>query len=168
MKPWPLQQVHGRSIKEPGVNLADTPWMIVLIAFLLGGGAGALIYHLLNSSVARNLKVRQKLTETELQLTQTREGVNDHFARTADGLSILARQIEELEQSLQQDASRLCDDDTVLKRLEHRRATHDDNVAPSTNYYEPPKDYSEGTSGTLSEDFGFSHQDVKEPPRTGA
>jgi len=157
------------------VNFADTQWVLVITAFVLGAGLGALAYHLMNANVAHGIRIRHQLTERELEVNQLREGLNDHFSRTADGLAAMSRQLKDMEDQIRQDAGHLCDDEGVIKRLTNKPETtkssqeisEQDAEEPRTQV-EPPRDYASGSEkdrGTLSEDYGLKPE-VFEPPRT--
>ncbi|WP_162299775.1 YhcB family protein [Marinospirillum perlucidum] len=157
------------------MNFADTQWVLIITAFILGAGLGALAYHLMNANVANSIKIRHQLTERELEVNQLREGVNDHFSRLGDGLSGLNKQLQELEDQVRREAGHLCDDEGVVKRLTSSRdsedlqpeeALHEAATQPSHQPVEPPRDYAAGSArGTLSEDYGLKPE-VFEPPRS--
>lgn len=157
------------------MNFADTQWILIITAFILGAGLGALAYHLMNASVANSIRIRHQLTEKELEVNQLREGLNDHFARTADGLAALSKQLNDMEQQVRKDASHLCDDEGVIKRLnQDSKKVTDKSVEVSAQQetktaskpaVEPPRDYADGSDrGTLSEDYGLKPE-IFEPPR---
>ncbi|SFC04185.1 hypothetical protein SAMN05660443_1278 [Marinospirillum celere] len=153
------------------MNIADTQWVFVITAFILGAGLGALAYHLMNANVAHSIKIRHQLTERELEVNQLREGLNDHFSRTADGLASLSKQLDDMQDQVRKDAKHLCDDESVIKRLTNQAESEADNeeldapTDPVKKPVEPPRDYAAGTSrGTLSEDYGLKPE-VFEPPR---
>lgn len=156
------------------MNFADTQWVLVITAFILGAGLGALAYHLMNANVAHGIKIRHQLTERELEVNQLREGLNDHFSRTADGLSAMSKQLKDMEDQIRQDADHLCDDEGVIKRLTNKPETVEDSDPGDKSasevkvQVEPPRDYASGSEqvrGTLSEDYGLKPE-VFEPPRT--
>ncbi|GKW48398.1 Z-ring associated ZapG family protein [Halomonas sp. NCCP-2165] len=132
---------------------SNIDWILAIASGLAGIGIGALGYHLLNANVARNQKVRQRLAESELELTQVKDSLNDHFARASDLLQGIQRQSQELQQQLAQSAERFCDDDQLKRRLKGS----DENVETGDDAEgtAPPRDYADGTHGTLSEDFGL-------------
>ncbi|MEC9483535.1 MAG: DUF1043 family protein, partial [Halomonas sp.] len=99
------------------MNESDIDWILAIACLLAGIGIGALGYHLLNANVARNQKVRQRLAETELELNQVRDALNDHFVKATDLVASIQRQSQELEQQLAQGAERLCDDLQLKRRL---------------------------------------------------
>nr|WP_248287163.1 MULTISPECIES: DUF1043 family protein [Chromohalobacter] len=119
---------------------------------MAGIGIGALGYHLLNANVARNQKVRQRLAEAELELSQVKDSLNDHFAKASELVNSIQRQSHELEQQLSQGADRLVDDLQLKRRLHPRQEgeTQEDADPPQM-----PRDYAEGAQGTLSENYGL-------------
>ncbi|WP_431025906.1 YhcB family protein [Halomonas sp. H5] len=133
---------------------SNIDWILAIASGLAGIGIGALGYHLLNANVARNQKVRQRLAETELELTQVKDSLNDHFSRAADLLQGIQRQSQELQQQLAQSAERFCDDDHLKRRL-HASDAAELAAEGETEGSAPPRDYADGTHGTLSEDFGL-------------
>ncbi|SFX02549.1 YhcB family protein [Marinospirillum alkaliphilum] len=150
------------------MTFADIQWVYVITAFLIGAGLGALAYHLMNSSVANSIRIRHQLTERELELNQLKESLNDHFARTADGLSSMSKQLKDMEDQLLNDAGRLCSDEGVIKKLTNTNEKTSKTQSATTteeSLVEPPRDYaSDKARGTLSEDFGLKPE-VFEPPR---
>ncbi|GAB2796065.1 Z-ring associated protein ZapG [Halomonas shantousis] len=143
------------------MNESNIDWILAIACFLAGIGIGALGYHLLNANVARNQKVRQRLAETELELSQVKDALNDHFAKAADLVANIQRQSQELEQQLTLGADRLCDDLQLKRRLHQQsQADSDNNETPPP---EVPRDYADGSQGTLSEDYGLRRQLETEP-----
>lgn len=147
------------------MNESNIDWILAIATFLAGIGIGALGYHLLNANVARNQKVRQRLAETELELNQVRDALNDHFAKAADLVTSIQRQSHELEQQLAQDAERLCDDNHLKRRL---NGTAEENLQTDESL-PMPRDYADGNRGTLAEDFGLRGEEeraeAKETPQ---
>ncbi|GHB31089.1 YhcB family protein [Salinicola rhizosphaerae] len=148
------------------MNESNIDWILAIACFLAGIGIGALFYHLLNANVARNQKVRQRLAQTELELNQVKDSLNDHFAKAADLAAGIQRQSGELEQHLLQGADRFVDDLKLKRRLHGDREDDADEVdAPQV-----PRDYADGQQGTLAEDYGVrqrqaSQETVTPPPR---
>lgn len=152
------------------MTFADIQWVYVITAFVIGAGLGALAYHLMNASVSQSIRIRHKLTEKELELNQLRESLNDHFSRTADSLSSMSKQLRDMESQLEKDATHLCSDDGVIKRLSSQKdkpaAEEKQQDDEAEHFFEPPRDYaSDKSRGTLSEDFGLKPE-VFEPPRS--
>lgn len=144
---------------------SNIDWILAIVSGLAGIGIGAIGYHLLNANVARNQKVRQRLAETELELSQVKGALNDHFAKAADLVSSIQRQSQELEQQLAQGADQLCDD-LQIKRRFMPSAESETELSPETPSM--PRDYADGDRGTLAEDFGLRRREEEpatQPPR---
>lgn len=145
---------------------SNIDWILAIVSALAGIGIGALGYHLLNANVARNQKTRQRLAETELELSQVKDGLNDHFARAADLITGLQRQSQELEKQLALAAERLCDNAPLKQHLGDKEPNHADEASLSA-----PRDYADGNRGTLAEDFGLRRDEAadsseaSQPPR---
>ena len=142
---------------------SNIDWILALASGLAGIGIGALGYHLLNANVARNQKVRQRLAETELELHQVKDSLNDHFLRAADLVASIQRQSRELEHQLSQGADQLCEDQQIKRRLHPEAETTETGETPDM-----PRDYADGGHGTLSEDFGLrrgEEPNAAQPPR---
>ncbi len=137
-------------------------WILAIASLLAGIGIGALGYHLLNANVARNQKTRQRLAETELELSQMQGMLNDHFARAAELVTSIQRQSHELEQQIAQGADQLCDDLQIKRRLNGQG----EEETPSDSNAPPPRDYADGGRGTLAEDFGLHHREQTDEPAT--
>lgn len=147
------------------MNVSDIQWIYIIAAFLVGGGLGALIYRMTNTGVAQNTKIRHQLTERELELSQVRDSLNSHFSRTASSISSLSQQLQSMEEQLLADASQLCNDEEVVKRLTGEPTDQAKIASPATlnQDYQPPKDYVPNkTGGTLAEDF---QQPSFDPPK---
>ncbi len=153
----------GSNKKGNDVYESNIDWILAIASFLAGIGIGALGYHLLNANVARNQKVRQRLAETELELNQVRDALNDHFAKAADLVTSIQRQSQELEQQLSQGAERLCDDLQIKRKL---ASGAEDDGNDQTDTPAMPRDYADGNRGTLSEDFGLRQGSDNERQQT--
>ncbi|GHA91129.1 YhcB family protein [Modicisalibacter luteus] len=141
------------------MNESNIDWILAIACFLAGIGIGALGYHLLNANVARNQKVRQRLAETELELNQVRDALNDHFAKATDLVASIQRQSQELEQQLNQSADRLCDDLQLKRRL---NGNSSDDPLTESDELSMPRDYADGGRGTLAEDYGLRQEEASE------
>ncbi len=139
-------------------------WILAIACLLAGIGLGALGYHLLNSSAASLQKLRQRLAERDRELAALREGMDDHLNEVSRLVAALQRNGEALAQRLAQDASRLGGKESALAGLE----TTSPPTTPDGEEPAMPRDYADGTGGTLSEDFGLKDdEDAKapQPPR---
>lgn len=154
---WPWLAIKGNDVYQGNID-----WILAIASLLAGVGIGALGYHLLNANVARNQKTRQRLAETELELSQMKGVLNDHFARAADLVTSIQRQSHELEQQLAQGADQLCDDLQIKRRLsgQGEEETPGDGDAPA------PRDYADDGRGTLAEDFGLRQREQTADPAT--
>ncbi|WP_299313202.1 DUF1043 family protein [uncultured Halomonas sp.] len=141
-------------------------WILAIACLLAGIGLGALGYHLLNASAENLQKLRQRLAERDRELEALRSGVNDHLGEVSRLVAALQRDGEALASRLEQDARRLGGKGAPLAGLEATPAS-----APAVEGGEEPatpRDYADGTGGTLSEDFGLKDdEDAKapQPPR---
>lgn len=147
------------------MNFADIQWFYVLSSFVFGGLAGAWIYSSLNTSSAQNTKIRHELVERELELNQVKENLNDHFSRTATNFSALSKQLKSMEEQLVSDASLLCSDEDLVKRLTIKTAEQPTEIdkQPKLDAHQPPRDYAANKEGgTLAENF---QQPDFAPPR---
>ncbi|MGJ7457152.1 YhcB family protein [Halomonas sp. MA07-2] len=141
-------------------------WMLAIACLLAGIGLGALGYHLLNASAASLQKLRQRLAERDRELTALREGMDDHLGDVSRLVATLQRDSEALASRLSQDAQRLRAQGTPPAAL----AVIESEAPAEGNGDElaMPRDYADGTGGTLSEDFGLKDdEDAKapQPPR---
>ncbi|WP_227367987.1 YhcB family protein [Halomonas sp. M20] len=139
-------------------------WILAIASALAGIGIGALGYHLLNANVARNQKVRQRLAETELELSQVRDNLNDHFINVFSLVKGIQRQSLELEQQVTLGAERLSDDPRLKQQLAGQPETDSVDTTPKdgSETFETPRDYADGGRGTLSEDFGLQQPKADE------
>lgn len=147
------------------MNEGNIDWILAIACFLAGIGIGALCYHLLNANVARNQKVRQRLAQTELELNQVKDSINDHFAKAADLAGSIHRQSQELEQHLARGTGK--QEDGVKPK--HRLASDASEESEEIDAPQIPRDYADGAKGTLAEDFGARRRaeepEPASPPR---
>lgn len=139
-------------------------WILAIACLLAGIGLGALGYHLLNASAASLQKLRQRLAERDRELAALREGMNDHLDEVSRLVTVLQRDGEALAERLAQDASRLGGKRNAPAGLEAAPPP----ATPDGEEPAIPRDYADGSGGTLSEDFGLKDdEDAKapQPPR---
>jgi uncharacterized protein len=148
------------------VDASNINWILAIACLLAGIGLGALGYHLLNSSAASLQKLRQRLAERDRELVALREGMDDHLGEVSRLTAALLRDGEALANRLEQDARTLGGKATPRAGLVSATAqvpAPEQDETPAT-----PRDYADGSGGTLSEDFGLkSDADAKapQPPR---
>lgn len=141
-------------------------WILAIACLLAGIGLGALGYHLLNSSAASLQKLRERLAERDRELEALHSEVNDHLDEVSRLVAALQRDGEALASRLARDVGRLGGKGAPRAGLETTLAS----AAEAEGGAEPatPRDYADGTGGTLSEDFGLKDdEDAKapQPPR---
>ncbi|QTF94034.1 DUF1043 family protein [Halomonas sp. BM-2019] len=141
-------------------------WILAIACLFAGIGLGALGYHLLNSSAASLQKLRKRLAERDRELAALREGVDEHLDEVSRLVAALQRDGEALASHLAQDARRLGGKGAPRAGLEPAAAPV---TAPEADEALPtPRDYADGTGGTLSEDFGLKSDEntrAPQPPR---
>ncbi|MGO2132940.1 MAG: YhcB family protein [Halomonas sp.] len=126
--------------------------LVLIIACLVAGsGIGALGYHLLGSGARQSQLLRQRLAEKERQLNEVRSGLGGHVERLAS----MAQKLNQDSQALLQEVN---DAGTCLgMEPPADLATAAETRSKKAELYRP-RDYAEGNSGTLSEDFGLKQQ----------
>ncbi|MBE0488890.1 MAG: DUF1043 family protein [Halomonas sp.] len=141
-------------------------WFLAIACLLAGIGLGALGYYLLNSSASSLQKLRQRLAERDRELAALRDGMDDHLGDVSRLVAALQRDSEALASRLSQDARRLGAKGTppaALVGIASEAPTEGVSEAPAM-----PRDYADGTGGTLSEDFGLKDDEdskAPQPPR---
>lgn len=139
-------------------------WVLTIAVLLAGIGIGAMSYHFLNARAGQVRALRRKIAERERELAVLKSGVDEHFTELTGLAESLRRDSDTLMQRLEKGAE-------TLNSLPHRSNTL--NVPPAeverdtTNErLATPRDYADGSGGTLSEDFGLKSRDVAlQPPR---
>lgn len=141
-------------MEESNINL-----VLIIACLVAGSGIGALGYHLLGSGARQTQQLRQRLAEKERQLTVMRSGMGEHIERLASMAQTLSRDSQTLAQEVSHASSSLGIEPSTDRA---------ESISTSTDKVElhTPRDYADGNSGTLSEDFGLkqSTSDSVEPP----
>lgn len=149
--------------------------MLAVACLVAGTGIGALGYHLLNSGARRAQRLRVQLTERERQLAAWKSGVDDHLRQMHDSVERLVEDSQSLQQQLKMSSHQLGSD--IVSSLEDSSAIAASSTAALSSTAAPsgddtisaPRDYADGNSGTLSEDFGLRNRDAEPeqpaPPR---
>lgn len=107
------------------------------LAFLLGLGLGALGFGFYNANFTRSLKVKNQLTQTELELTRVKDALADNIISTAQAVELMQNQLNNLEGKLNENKKIfLTDKEVAFYKLEAQNKT-------SIRELEIPKDYSE-------------------------
>lgn len=157
------------------MEAANIDWSMLVLTFIVGAGAGALITHLLknNSGGSDNPDLKSRMNEKELQLAQLTENVSEHFVRTDELIDNLEKNYQSLVSHLKAGTENFCDDSTLIKQSKTTSETASE--APAEEKAEEksesaqPMDYAPQSSGTLAEDFGLTKEkdkeDSAEPPK---
>jgi uncharacterized membrane-anchored protein YhcB (DUF1043 family) len=146
------------------VDESKINWMLAIASLLAGIGIGALGHHLLNAGARRTQKLRRLLAERERELASLKSGVDDHFSELAGLAESLQRDSDTLMQHLEKGAER-------LNSLPHQTPglaapTADIEEATASPQLKAPRDYADGSGGTLSEEFGLKEdKELPQPPR---
>ncbi|MGR4067712.1 YhcB family protein [Halomonas sp. LR3S48] len=154
------------------MDYGNVNWIVAIVSLLVGLGIGAIGYRALGASATRTQELRRQAAERERELNVLREGMNEHFSQVGMMVSNIQREMRTLEHRLTEDASTLhCDaplnqqrtSANQLKSADRPALTGGDDDIPA------PRDYADGSGGTLSEDFGLKPSEEKsetpQPPR---
>ncbi|HSH57848.1 MAG TPA: DUF1043 family protein [Halomonas sp.] len=142
-------------------------WILAIACLLAGIGLGALGYHLLNAGADGRQRLRQRLAERDRELSALRDGMDDHF----DEINRLTETLRHNGEAL---AARLAADaETLGARSRPPRGLAMDEVSQSAdegsdNSPPTPRDYADGSGGTLSEDFGLKEADSQDGEKLDA
>ena len=151
---------------EKLVEYDNVNWIVAIVSLLAGLGIGAIGYHLLNSSTQQTQALRRQVTERERELDTLRTGLNEHFSQVGMMVNNIQREMRTLEHRLTEDASTLeCDVAVGGQVAGHQLAAADQPALTGMEEEIPaPRDYADGSSGTLSEDFGLKPATEQETP----
>ncbi|MEQ5801729.1 DUF1043 family protein [Halomonas sp. H10-9-1] len=137
-------------------------WILAIACLLAGIGLGALGYHLLNAGAHGIQRLRQRLAERDRELAALRDGLDVHFDEVGRLVDALRRDGEALATRLAEDADSLGGHTRSRPGLavEAPAAPAD---ATSNAPVSTPRDYADGSGGTLSEDFGLKDDASRKP-----
>ncbi|MBV0933085.1 YhcB family protein [Marinobacterium weihaiense] len=155
-------------------------WLVTLVAL----GIGALIGFLLGRSGGNSSKEQALSDELECaraELEQYKRHVGDHFETTAELVNGLTEQYRKVHQHLASSAETLCPGLPASAALQHElRPALNDAIPTVTDALdnseqeelpEPPRDYAPkkaDEAGTLSEEYGFKHDNQDDEPQRPA
>ncbi|MGM0520617.1 MAG: ZapG family protein [Pseudomonadota bacterium] len=158
----------------------STELMFAFIGAVLGIIVGAVGYRFASKSQHNVVAMQQKLLESERQLAELKSRMGSHLLDFQQRLDTIRDEASELEKQLNQEAQHWnLGNDTLphldLSGLSNTQANEEGATAPSTTNSSAttgpaatgaPRDYADGQSGTLSEDFGLKEADTPpQPPR---
>lgn len=160
--PAAARAFHRR--REIDVEASSINWILAIACLLAGIGLGALGYHLLNAGTAGVQRLRQRLAERDRELAALRDGMGDHFGEVTRLAETLRRDTEALARRLEEDARELGGQGTPRRGLAvEAPAVEEAEVAAEATPPPAPRDYADGSGGTLSEDFGLREGESREP-----
>lgn len=157
---------------------ASTELMFALIGVVLGIIVGAVGYRFASKGQHNVAAMQQKLLESERQVAELKSRMGSHLLGFQQRLDIIREEATELEQQLNQEAQHWHLGDSTLRRLDlsdlNTTSVGEEKTAPSPATGSAtartaagvPRDYADGQSGTLSENFGLKETDTPpQPPR---
>lgn len=121
-------------------------WTAIIAAFIVGCIVGAALLKTVKGNVQKQLQLEQDLKNTQSQLSEQKEQLEEHFRQSAEMLATLANDYRKLYTHLANSAGQLLPESAPQieffqnAQLKAEEKTEQDN---------PPKDYSEGSSGIL-------------------
>lgn len=128
-------------------------WILAIVCLVAGGGLGALGYHLAGGGASQRQQLRQRLAERDRELTQLREHVTEHFAQVGTLVGRLQHEARALEHRLAEDAATLGEVAPAVPRSLALTPAASPETAETP--VPEPRDYADGSGGTLSEDYGL-------------
>ncbi len=146
------------------MDYGNVNWIVAIVSLLAGLGIGAFGYRMLATSSTQLQELRRQLAERERELGVVREGLDEHFSQVSMMVSNIQREMRTLEHRLTEDASTLnCE---PVKNRQLKAADQPALTGTESDEIPAPRDYADGSGGTLSEDFGLkSNQDKSELPQ---
>ncbi|WP_027966512.1 YhcB family protein [Halomonas halocynthiae] len=140
-------------MEESNINI-----VLIIACLVAGSGIGALGYHLLSSGTRQSQRLRQRLADKERELSEMHSGLSGHVERLTNMAQTISRESQALVQEANEAGVRL----GIPQQPTDLAATHE--ASHENNKLHTPRDYADGNSGTLSEDFGLKKAPT-EPPQ---
>lgn len=152
---------------------ANSELIWALSGVVVGVLLGVFGSRLLNKNYRENKRMQQALLESERQVEELKTRMGAHLLDTHQHVDTLRDTAHQLEQLLANEAHYWQLDDNklhgrILGNNDHQEPgePHYRNDNENTSASGVPRDYADGKSGTLSEDFGLKTQDqAPQPPR---
>jgi len=146
---------------------ASSPFTFAIIGLVIGFAIGLACYRLFSKGQRDHATLKQALLEREHQIAELKKGMGSHLSGIQQHLINIRHEADQLEQQIEREAAEW--------KLETNKPSTANEPAPSTegeSDVNTPRDYADGKSGTLSEDFGLKdslkEHDVatpQQPPR---
>ena len=121
-------------------------WQAELIGLVVGFVIGYFLLRLTKESAKKQVKTEAELRVAKEQLESQKQQLEKHFAESADLLKSLAQDYQKLYQHLARSSTQLLPELNDSTLFQHSLLDEKGNVSPSKTE-DPPKDYSEGSSG---------------------
>ncbi|RUR32375.1 DUF1043 family protein [Vreelandella andesensis] len=129
---------------------ASSPLTFAIIGLVIGFAVGLACYRLFSKNQRDHATLKQALLEREHQIAELKKGMGSHLSGIQQHLITLRKEADQLEQQIESEAAEW--------KLETSITPAADAPLPSTESEDDvntPRDYADGKSGTLSEDFGL-------------
>ncbi|CAM3744495.1 YhcB family protein [Avibacterium endocarditidis] len=134
-------------------NWTPEMWQSALVGLVVGLILGYLLLRLTKGSVKKQLQTETELKKVKSELDQQKQNLEKHFSESAELLKTLAQDYQKLYQHLANSSAELLPqlENKILfeNQLEDKKAEQDKTVAENNSEENPPRDYSEGSSGIL-------------------
>lgn len=149
---------------------ASSPLTFAIIGFIVGLIVGAAAYRLFSKSQREATSMRQKLLEREHQIAEMKSSVGSHLTGIYQRLSNIRDEANQLELQLKEDAAEWNIRDAAIQPsldLSGIDSAQEQQTTADADTPAMPRDYADGKSGTLSEDFGLKSNETAtpQPPR---
>ncbi|MCC5883557.1 MAG: DUF1043 family protein [Halomonas sp.] len=149
------------------MDYGNVNWIVAIVSLLAGLGIGVIGYRMLATSSTQLHDLRRQVAERDRELGVLREGLDEHFTQVGMMVSNIQREMRTLEHRLTEDASTL---ESKPKNAPPLKAADQPALTGEESEQIPaPRDYADGSGGTLSEDFGLKPREEKselpQPPR---
>ncbi|WP_017430635.1 ZapG family protein [Vreelandella jeotgali] len=140
------------------------------IGMMIGIVIGAFSYHVLGKSRRRIAGMQLELLDKERQVAELKSDMDSQLTATSRQVHEARSVLEDLEHRLDHQARQRSSgsaEDAPLSTAEQEPLADDSD----SSTHQPPRDYADGQSGTLSEDFGLKEPltneaaQAPEPPR---
>nr|WP_232482822.1 DUF1043 family protein [Halomonas alkaliphila] len=129
---------------------ASSPFTFAIIGLVIGFVIGLACYRLFSKSQRDHATLKQALLEREHQIAELKKGMGSHLTGIQQHIINIRQEADRLEQQIDSEAAEW--------RLETAITPSTNKLAPNTEDegdVNTPRDYADGKSGTLSEDFGL-------------
>ena len=123
-------------------------WRAALLGLVVGFAIGYFLLRFTKGSVKKQVKTETELRQLKAQLENQKQQLEKHFAESANLLKTLAQDYQHLYQHFAGASVQLLPelDEKVLFQAQNVGGADETSTAVSDD---PPKDYSEGSSGLL-------------------